>query len=133
MNDLLGGQVQAILISQTLAPAKVRSGKLDALAVTSEYRSSTLPQVATFPEAGYRDFTPHTWTDLFLPAGAPPVILQRLHGEYAATIRSSEVLARLGTLGAEPVMSSPSDFTAYLKNESDRLGKVIRERGISAD
>ena len=56
-----------------------------------------------------------------------------VHLMTGGTGHAAEMLARLGTLGAEPVMSSPSDFTAYLKNESDRLGKVIRERGISAD
>ena len=101
--------------------------------MTSEVRSSALPQVVTFREAGYRDFNPHTWTGLFLPAGTPGSLVQRVHAEYAASLRSDEVMTRLGALGAEPVMSSPADFAAYLKTESARLGKVIAERGISAD
>jgi tripartite-type tricarboxylate transporter receptor subunit TctC len=133
MNDLLGGQVQAILISQTLAAPQVRGGKVRALAVTSEKRSSVLPQVATFAEAGYPDFTPHTWTGLFLPAATPQPIIQRLHADYASAVRAPEVQTRFSELGAETVMNSPADFTAYLRRESERLGKLIRERSISAD
>jgi tripartite-type tricarboxylate transporter receptor subunit TctC len=133
MNDLLGGQVQAILISQTLAAPQVRGGKVRALAVTSEKRSGVLPQVPTFAEAGYADFTPHTWTGLLLPAGTPQPVVQRLHSEYASAVRTPEVQARFSELGAETVMNSPPDFTAYLRRESERLGKLIRERGIRAD
>ncbi len=133
MNDLIGGQVQASLISITLAAPQVRSGKVRALGVTSERRAPLLAQVPTFVEAGYSDFTPHTWCALFLPAGTPNAILQRLHAEFTKAVRAPEVQTRFQELGAETVMNSPSEFALFLRAESKRLGDLIRQRNIKSD
>jgi tripartite-type tricarboxylate transporter receptor subunit TctC len=133
MNDLIGGQVQASLISITLAAPQVRSGKVRAVGITSEKRAPLLPQVQTFVEGGYADFTPHTWCGLFVPAGTPPAVVQRLHAEFSKAVRAPEVQARFQDLGAETVMNSPAEFAGFLRAESDRLGAIIRERKISAD
>ena len=133
MNDLIGGQVQASLISITLAAPQVRAGKVRAVGVTSEKRAPLLPQVQTFVEAGYGDFTPHTGCGLFVPAGTPTAIVQRLHAEFAKAVRAPEVQARFQDLGAETVMNSPAEFTAFLRSETERLGALIRERKIAAD
>lgn len=133
MNDLIGGQVQASLISITLAAPQVRSGKVRAVGMTSEKRAPLLPQVQTFVEAGYSDFTPHTWCGLFVPAGTPPAIVQRLHAEFAKAVRAPEVQARFQNLGAETVMNSPAEFTAFLRAETERLGALIREHKIAVD
>ena len=133
MNDLLGGQVQAILISITLGAPNVRAGKLRALATSGDKRTVQLPQVPSFAEAGIQDFNPQSWSGLFVPAGTPQAIVQRLHEEFSQTLKDPEVLKRLQDLSAEPVMSSPDQFAAFLKTESERLGRLIRERGISAN
>jgi tripartite-type tricarboxylate transporter receptor subunit TctC len=133
MNDLIGGQVQASLISITLAAPQVRAGKVRAVGMTSEKRAPLLPQVQTFVEAGYSDFTPHTWCGLFVPAGTPAPIVQRLHAEFAKAVRAPEVQARFQDLGAETVMNSPAEFSAFLRAETERLGALIRERKIAAD
>jgi len=133
MNDVVGGQVQATLISVTLAAPQARSGKVRALGVTSPKRVPMLAQVQTFVEAGFPDFTPHTWSGLFVPAGTAPAIVQRLHAEFGKAARTPQVKTRFDELGAEIVMNSPQDFAAFLRTENDRLGKLIRERGISAD
>lgn len=133
MTDLIGGQVQATLISLTLALPQIRTGKAKAIAITSEARTSSLPEVQTFAEAGYAGFTPHTWSGLFVPAGTPAPIVQRLHAEHAKAARSPEVMSRLRDLGAEVVASSPAEFSALLRTESERLGKLIREQRITAD
>ncbi len=133
MVDLLGGQVQALLLSVTASAPDVRNGKVRAIAVTGEKRSPKLPQVPTFGEQGYADFTLSTWTGLFLPAGTPPAIVQRLHAEFVKAARAPEVETRFRELGAEVVMSSTAEFTTLLRSEYDRLGKLIRERKISAD
>ena len=133
MNDLLGGQVQAILISITLGAPNVRAGKLRALATSGDKRTVQLPQVPSFAEAGIQDFNPQSWSGLFVPAGTPQAIVQRLHEEFSQTLKDPEVLKRLQDLSAEPVMSSPDQFAAFMKTESERLGQLIRERGISAN
>jgi tripartite-type tricarboxylate transporter receptor subunit TctC len=133
MTDLIGGQVQASLISITLAAPQSRSGKVRALGVTSERRAPLLPQVQTFVEAGYGNFTPHTWCGLFVPAATPPAIVQRLHAEFAKAVRAPEVQTRFQELGAETVMNASTEFAQFLRTESERLGALIKQRNISSD
>jgi tripartite-type tricarboxylate transporter receptor subunit TctC len=133
MSDLIGGQVQALLLSVTLSAPQVRGGKVRAVAMTGEKRSHMLPQVPTFAESGYPDLKTSTWTGLWLPAGTAPAIVQRLHAEFAKAARAPENEARIHELGAEVVMSSPAEFAALLRSEHERLGRVIRERSISAN
>ena len=133
MTDLLGGQVQALLISVTLAAPHIRSGKLRALGVAAEKRSSLLPQVPTFGEGGFPSMRAETWNGLFVPTGTSQAIVQRLHTEFGRAIRAPEVEARFRELGAETVMNSQAEFTAQLRSEHERLGKLIRDRKISAD
>ncbi len=133
MTDLIGGQVQASLISVTLAAPQVRSGKVRAVAVTSERHAPSLPQAQTFMEAGYSNFTAHTWGGLFVPAGTPPAIVQRIHAEFAKAVRAPEVQARFQELGADTVMNSSAEFALFLRAESDRLGALIKQRNISSD
>ena len=133
MADLLGGQVEALLLSVTLATPQVRNGKVRALATAGRNRSLLLPQVPTFIESGFANFTVSTWTGLFLPAGTSAPIAQRLHNEFGKAARSPEVEARFRDLGAEVVMNSQADFSALLRSENERLGKLIRDRRISAN
>jgi tripartite-type tricarboxylate transporter receptor subunit TctC len=130
MNDLMGGQVDAMLISVTLAMPQIKAGKVQAIAVTSDKRLPSMPQVSTFTEAGYADFTPHTWGGLFAPAGTSAPILQKLHAEVAKVARTPEVVNRLRDLGAEVVMNSPAEFGAQLKSSYDKMGELIKVRKI---
>jgi tripartite-type tricarboxylate transporter receptor subunit TctC len=132
MTDLMGGHVQALLITSTLAAPQVASGKVKALAVTSDKRSPQMPNVPTFAEAGYPDFKPQQWSGLFVPAGTPPAIVTRIRTEFANAIRSPDVAARLAELGAEPVLSSPAEFASFIRKDYDTLGKLIKERNITA-
>lgn len=132
MTDLMGGHVQALLISSTLAIPQVTGGKVKALAVTSDKRLSQMPAVPTFAEAGYADFKPQQWTGLFVPSGTPAPIVARIHAEFAKAVRAPEVLSRLAELNAEPVMSTQAEFTGFLRSETQVLGRLIKARGITA-
>ncbi len=132
MTDLIGGHVQAMLISATLAAPQVAAGKVKGLAITSDARVAKIPNVPTFAEAGYPDFKPQQWTGLFVPAGTPPAVVQRITTEFAKAMKSPDVAARLAELNAEPVMSSQSEFAAMLRRETTTLGKLIQVRGIKA-
>jgi tripartite-type tricarboxylate transporter receptor subunit TctC len=132
MTDLMGGHIETLLISSTLAVPQVNGGKVKALAVTSEKRLALLPNVPTFAEAGFPKFNPQQWTGLFVPAGTPAAIVARIHAEFAKAVRSPELVARLQELSAEPVMNSQAEFTSFLINEGQTLGKLIKQRGITA-
>jgi tripartite-type tricarboxylate transporter receptor subunit TctC len=125
--------VQLLLLSVTLSAPQVRAGKVRAIAMTGERRAQMLPQVPTFAESGYPDLKTSTWTGLWMPAGTPAAIVQRVHAEFANAARAPENEKRIHDTGAEVVMSSPEEFSALIRSEHERLGKLIRERGISAN
>jgi tripartite-type tricarboxylate transporter receptor subunit TctC len=132
MTDLMGGHVQALLISATLAAPQVAGGKVKALAVTSDTRTPRLPGVPTFAEAGVPDFRPQQWQGVLVPAGTPPAVVSRIHSVFANAMRQSDVVTRLNDLNAVPVVSSQADFAAQLRRENEMLGKLIKARGIKA-
>jgi tripartite-type tricarboxylate transporter receptor subunit TctC len=131
ITDLMGGQVDTMLISVTLAAPQLRAGKLKALAVTGETRSVLLPGVKTFPELGYADMVTYTWGGLFLPAGTPQTISQRIFNDFSKSIHQPEIVARFRDLGAEVVMNSPSEFTALLQTTRDKMAELIASKKIS--
>ncbi len=132
MTDLIGGHVQALLISSTLAVPQASAGKVKALAVTSEKRLPKLPNVPTFAEAGFADIKPQQWTGLFVPTGTPPDVVARVHAEFAKALKSPDVLSRLNDLNAEPVMNTQAEFASHLRRENQVLGRLIKTLGITA-
>lgn len=132
MVGLLGGNIQAMLISSTLAVPQALAGKVRALAVTGDKRLAQLSNVPTFAEAGFADFNPHQWTGVFVRAGTPPSIVEGIHNAFARASKSATVRTRLAELNAEPVVSSAADFETFLRRESQVLGQLIKNRGITA-
>ncbi|WP_299454327.1 tripartite tricarboxylate transporter substrate binding protein [uncultured Pigmentiphaga sp.] len=131
MTDLVGGHVQALLISATLAVPQAQGGKVRALAVTSPKRMDSLPDVPTFAEAGYPEFNPHQWAGLFAPAGTPSAIVARVHEAFTKALEAPEVRTRLKELSAEPFMTSPEEFAKNLRKDYDMLGALIESKGIT--
>ncbi len=131
ITDLMGGQVDTMLISVTLAAPYVKAGKLKALAITGDARSPSLPDVKSFPELGYPDMVAYTWGGLFLPAGTPSAISQRIFNEVAKAMRQPEMEARFKELGAEVVMNSPSEFTSLIQNTHDKMANLFASKKIS--
>ncbi len=130
LTDLMGGQVEAMLISVTLANGQVRANLVKPLAVSSEKRVPLLPGIKTFSELGYPDFVAYTWAGLFLPAGVPTAIIQRLHDEFSKAIHSPDVMNRFKDLGAEVVMNSPSEFTSQIRSTNEKMGELINRKNI---
>ena len=109
----------------------VKDGKLRALAVTSKTRS--LPNVPTMAEAGYPDIKGDTWFAAVVPAGTPQEIVARLNREIVNIIGLPDIKENLATLGFEPVASSPAEFGARIKAETETWAKVIRAANIKAE
>ena len=87
----------------------------------------------TFAEAGLAGYEVNSWYALLAPAGTPPDIITRLNRETVAALREPDMIARLKTLGAEPVGNTPEEFASFIRAELAKYAKVIREAKIKAD
>lgn len=127
--DLLSGQVALMAPNVLTALPHIKSGKLRALGVTTARRNYALPDVPAISETvpGY-EFA--QWYGVLAPTGTPGDIIARLHGEIARALRLPDVRARLAADGAEPVGSTPEEFSAQIKSEIERWAKVARVAGI---
>jgi tripartite-type tricarboxylate transporter receptor subunit TctC len=131
--DLVAGRVSVTSASAISTMPHVRSGRLRALAVSSAKRSPSVPELPTVAEAGVPGFAVDQWYALFAPAGTPKEIISRLYGEIAKAVANSQTRERLLAMGLDPVGMPPDEFTAYVKTETVKWGKLVREAGIRAN
>ncbi len=109
---------------------QVKAGTLRGLAVTSAKRSAALPDVPTMAELGFKDQESETMQGIFLPANTPKAIVDLLNKEVAKAMAMEDVKAKCAQLGFDPVANSPEQFTAYIKKEVEKWGKVIKDAKI---
>jgi tripartite-type tricarboxylate transporter receptor subunit TctC len=133
LNALLSGQ-GADVIFENLAPAlpHIKAGKLRALGVTSEKRSSTVPEVPAIAEA-LPGFGIVSWQAIFAPAGVPQPVVEKLSGEMIKAINDPEVKSKLVAQGIEPSGMTPAELSAFQKAEIDKWARVIKAGNIKAD
>jgi tripartite-type tricarboxylate transporter receptor subunit TctC len=111
----------------------LKDGKLRALAVASKTRTPTLPDVPTMAEAGYPEIEGESWFGVAVPAGTPKEIVALLNREIVALMALPDVKARLATLGFDAIASSPEDFGARIRTDSEKWGNVIRAANLKAE
>jgi tripartite-type tricarboxylate transporter receptor subunit TctC len=136
-----GPQIAAVLAGEPMvgcgaisAPLpQVRAGKFRPLAVSSAKRLAALPDVPTLTELGFAGMEDYTWVGLFLPAGTPPEVAQKLSEAVNQALQSPDIRARLDQLAFEPVGGTPREFADYFKAEVAKWGKVVRETGAKPD
>ena len=133
LTDLVGGQIQFMLenIPGTLPFAK--SGKLRALAVTDLKRSPLLPELPTLDESGLKGFQIVGWNGLFVPAGTPQAIVNKLQSEVAKALMLADVKERLSVMGADGVGDTPQHFAAFIKAEIPKWAKVVKDAGLKIE
>jgi len=127
---LASGEVDMVLGSMAPFVPLVKSGRVRPLAVLAETRSSVLPDLPTAAEAGFPGVTDDTWYGMFVPAATPREIVNRLNQELHRTLANPELVQRLETVGIETRTSTPEALGRFVKSESARFGKVIRDAGI---
>jgi tripartite-type tricarboxylate transporter receptor subunit TctC len=130
--DVIGGQVQMMFNVLPSALPFIQSGRLKALAVTGKTRAESLPNVPTMIEAGVPGYTALTWNGLLAPAGTPKEIVARLNDAIVKAMRSPEMKEQLTKIGQDPGWSTPEEFAAFLREETDKWSKVISASGIAA-
>jgi tripartite-type tricarboxylate transporter receptor subunit TctC len=133
INDLLGGQVQAMFSVPVSVIGQVKAGKLKALAYTGETPLPGLPQVPTFAQAGLPGFDIKSWTGFLVPAGTPKAIVDKLSAEVAKILAMPDVKARLEEQGQEPFTQTPAQFTALMSAERVKYADIIRAANIKLD
>jgi tripartite-type tricarboxylate transporter receptor subunit TctC len=133
LTDLMGGQIDLMFDNLPTSLPHIAKGSLRPLAVTGARRSPLLPEVPTMAEAGVRGYEATAWSGIFVPAGTPAPIVQRLHDEIARGLQSDKVKGRYRDLGADaPVMSQP-EFSAFVAKEYDKWAEIVKISGARAD
>ncbi|MES2564590.1 MAG: tripartite tricarboxylate transporter substrate binding protein [Pseudomonadota bacterium] len=131
--DLLGGQVPVKFDNLSTSLPHVRAGKLRPLGVTSPVRTALLPEVPAIAET-VPGFQASIFNGMMAPAGTPPEILARVHAEIVKFVQSPDIRARFANQGVEVQASAaPAQFTAYIKTEYVRWGKVMDDAGIKPE
>lgn len=131
--DLMGGQITSGMIDLASARAHLASGRMKFLAISGTKRYAALPNVATFAEQGIKDFEPHGWFAMFLPANAPKEVVAKLSGEVQRIMKLPEVMAKLNDMGLLSVDSTPESFAATMKRDYAIWGRIVREAQIKLD
>jgi tripartite-type tricarboxylate transporter receptor subunit TctC len=132
-NDVLAGQVPMAFtgLSQTLPYH--RNGRLRILGTTGTKRTSATLDIPTIAETGLPGYEADSWTGVLVPKATPPDIVAQIHAEVARVSQLADTRERLLAAGFEVVGSSPEAFAALIRNDTARLGKVIRDAGIRAE
>ncbi len=128
---VMGGQIDMGIGSTALVTPFVSDGRMRALATTGDARATTLPNVPTLIEEGYKGVTAYAWWGIFTTARTPPAILKKFHGEVVKVLNQPDVRKHLGEqLGMELIVSSPEELRLWTANELTRWGRVIRDNNI---
>ncbi len=126
MTAVMSGEVHFQFSSTVTAKGHVETGKLKAFAVAGDRRSSALPQVPTFEEAGLR-FSAQTWTGIVVPAGTPPAVVKRLASAIHESMASKDVQDQFAKTDTRAVVSTPAEFAALIAKERKHWAEVIEK------
>lgn len=130
---LLGGQLTLAFVDATAAYPHIKSDKVNILAITGAQRHPALPNVPTMTEAGYPGLEANGWFGMFLPAGTPKPIVDKLGAEVAAIVKSPELNKRLTDMGLIAVGSLPDDFKAQVEKDAAHWKAVAEGAKIAVD
>ncbi len=128
VTNLVGGQLSAAFIDS--ASARAQLANMRPLAVTGTSRMPGLPEVPSFVELGYHSYEPYGWFGVFLPAGAPPVLTQKLADEVDRILRLPDVTARIESLGLQVGGGKPEEFQKVVSSDAMLYAKIIKEANI---
>lgn len=133
LTDLIGGQVQVLFDPFSSIYPFVASGKVRALAVTTDKRSATAPTLPTVAESGYANFDVSSWQGIVVPAGTPKAVIQRLNRDLVKVLSTPEMKERFAQYSAVTAASTPEQFSSYIKQENARWQKVAIDAGVKPE
>ena len=130
LTDVMAGFVEIMFENLPSALPFIQSGKLKVLAVTGKERSPVLPAVPTLAESGFPGFDMVSWQALVAPAATPKPVIDRLHADLVRVLTSAQMKEKLFGLGTEVVANTPEQFAQYIREETSKWSKIVREAGI---
>jgi tripartite-type tricarboxylate transporter receptor subunit TctC len=133
MMAMIGGEVDEVVVPVASAIPQIRAGKVRALAVLSEQRLPTLPEVPTAKEAGVDNFVVSIWYGVFAPARTPPDIVARLSRDIIKALESPELRKQLAAMGVDPWPGTPEQLASLVRSETARYAKIIKSIGLRLD
>jgi tripartite-type tricarboxylate transporter receptor subunit TctC len=133
MTALVGGEVSVCFATMPSAVGFVRAGKLRGIAVTTEKRSPSMPDLPTIAETGIKGYEGGSWYGLSAPAGTSKEIIARLHAEAVKVMALPDVKDRLFNAGFEVVTSNPEQFAAFTRSEIQKWGKLVKATGLKVE
>ncbi|WPB59438.1 tripartite tricarboxylate transporter substrate binding protein [Xylophilus sp. GOD-11R] len=131
--DLIAGQTNVMFDNLPSSIAFVRGGKLRPIAVTTLQRSPELPDVPTVAESGVPGFDASSWFGLLAPAGTPPAVIKRIDDALLKVMASTDLKKKIMEQGGQPVGETPEQFAAFIRTETTKWAKVVKESGASVD
>lgn len=130
---LVSGEVDEVILGVAPALPFIQSGRVRPLAVLSEKRVKTLPDVPTAEEAGVPGLRISIWYGMFVPAGTPPEAVTRLHREVATALQDPELLQRMSNAGMDPWLGTADELGRHLRSEIERFAKLARSAGLKKE
>jgi len=131
--DTVGGQVNMMISTILSLSQHIKSGRLRGLAITTATRNAAWPDMPTVAEAALPGYQSIAWYGLVGPRGLPPPVLKKLSEEVSRIIKSKTVTENLTAQGADPVGNSPAEFGAFIRAETKRYEKVVRDAGVTTE
>ena len=131
--DVLAGNVDLLVSSVPSAMAQIKSGKLRPLAVTSAVRSTSLPDVPTVAELGYKGFDVSTWYGIFMPARTPPEVVNAMNRKVNELLATPEMKAAIHAQGAEPLPMTPAQFSTVVKDDYVKWKGIVAASGATIE
>ena len=133
MTDLIGGQVQVMIDVMPNAYPQAREGRVRALAVSTARRFPGIPEIPTIAESGLPGFEASAWDGVFVPAGTPAPVVERLNAAIVQALDDPELASLLRARGARPAAGSSDSFTQYIADSAQRWARAVRASGAKID
>jgi tripartite-type tricarboxylate transporter receptor subunit TctC len=130
LTELIGGQVVLLSAVSSAAAPHIKAGRARLIATGGEKRAPAWPDTPSMAEAGYPNATVTGWNGFLAPAGTPREIVEKIQRDSAKHLLSGELRDRLSALGAEPVGSTPDQFAAFIKSETEKFARAVKAAGI---
>lgn len=131
--DLIAGHVQLSFATSLPTLPHVKAGRVRVLAVSGARRSAVLPEIPTIAEAGVKGYEATSWNGILVPAGTPRPVRDKLYREIAAILKTPALTKWLARDGGEAVGSTPSEFAAFIRTETEKWGKVVKAARLTAE